>query len=107
MDKQTYKQMVGELLDEKGQLNEKLLAKEEYIKLLEKKIDKLETDIYFLTRNNKMEEVIKERNEEIRMKEIGESFNQMGMTEDDISELSDMLDELIEKKEDKDVGNEE
>ena len=107
MDKQTYKQMVGELLDEKGQLNEKLLAKEEYIKLLEKKIDKLETDIYFLTRNNKMEEVIKERNEEIRMKEIGESLNQMGMTEDDISELSDMLDELIEKKEDKDVGNEE
>ena len=99
--------MVGELLDEKGQLNVKLLAKEEYIKLLEKKIDKLETDIYFLTRDNKMEEVMKQRDEEIRMKEIGESFNQMGMTEDDISELSDMLDELIEKKEDKDVGNEE
>ena len=106
MDKQTYKQMVGELLDEKGQLNEKLLAKEEYIKLLEKKIDKLETDIYFLTRNNKMDEVMKERDEEIRMKEIGDSLTQMGMTEDDITELSDMLDELIEKKEDKDAGNE-
>ena len=88
-------------------LNNQLIAKDEYIKILEKKIDKLETDIYFLTRDNKMEEVMKQRDEEIRMKEIGESFNQMGMTEDDISELSDMLDELIEKKEDKDVGNEE
>ena len=88
------------------ELNDKLLAKDEYIKILEKKIDKLETDIYFLTRDNKMEEVMKERNEEIKMKEIGDSLHQMGMTEDDISELSDMLDELIEKKEDKDVGNE-
>ena len=87
-------------------LNNQLIAKDEYIKILEKKIDKLETDIYFLTRDNKMEEVMKQRDEEIRMKEIGESFNQMGMTEDDISELSDALDELIEKKEDKDVGNE-
>ena len=88
------------------ELNDKLLAKDEYIKILEKKIDKLETDIYFLTRNNKMDEVMKERDEEIRMKEISDSLTQMGMTEDDISELSDALDELIEKKEDKDVGNE-
>ena len=88
------------------ELNDKLLAKDEYIKILEKKIDKLETDIYFLTRNNKMDEVMKERDEEIKMKEISDSLTQMGMTEDDISELSDMLDELIEKKEDKDVGNE-
>ena len=107
MDKTDYKEMVGKLLEEQIQLKEKIWTKDEYIKILESKVDKLETDIYFLTRNNKMEEVIKERNEEIRMKEIGESFNQMGMTEDDISELSDMLDELIEKKEDKDVGNEE
>ena len=49
---------------------------------------------------------MKERDEEIRMKEISDSLTQMGMTEDDISELSDALDELIEKKEDKDVGNE-
>ena len=88
------------------ELNDKLLAKDEYIKILETKIDKLETDIYFLTRNNKMAEVMKERDEEIRMKEISDSLTQMGMTEDDISELSDALDELIEKKEDKDVGNE-
>ena len=88
------------------ELNDKLLAKDEYIKILETKIDKLETDIYFLTRNNKMDEVMKERDEEIRMKEISDSLTQMGMTEDDISELSDALDELIEKKEDKDVGNE-
>ena len=87
-------------------LNNQLIAKDEYIKILEKKIDKLETDIYFLTRDNKMEEVIKARDEEIRMREIGDSLHQMGMTEDDISELSDALDELIEKKEDKDVGNE-
>ena len=107
MDKTDYKEMVGKLLEEQIQLKEKIWTKDEYIKILESKVDKLETDIYFLTRNNKMEEVIKERNEEIRMKEIGESLNQMGMTEDDISELSDMLDELIEKKEDKDVGNEE
>ena len=88
------------------ELNDKLSAKDEYIKILEKKIDRLETDIYFLTRNNKMDEVMKERDEEIRMKEISDSLTQMGMTEDDISELSDALDELIEKKEDKDVGNE-
>ena len=73
---------------------------------LKKKIDKLETDIYFLTRDNKIEEVMKQRDDEIRMKEISDSLTQMGMTEDDISELSDALDELIEKKEDKDVGNE-
>ena len=87
-------------------LNNEIISKNEYIKLLEAKVDKLETDIYFLTRDNKMEDVLKKRNEEIRMKEIGDSLNQMGMTEEDIEELSDLLDEVVDKGK-KDVGNEE
>ncbi len=106
MDKTDYKEMVGKLLEEQVQLKEKIWTKDEYIKILESKVDKLETDIYFLTRDNKIEEVMRERNEEERNKEIRESLNQMGMTEDDIAELSDLLDEAIDKKDDEDVGNE-
>ena len=106
MDKTDYKEMVGKLLEEQIQLKEKIWTKDEYIKILESKVDKLETDIYFLTRDNKIEEVMRERNEEERNKEIRESLNQMGMTEDDIAELSDLLDEAIDKKDDEDVGNE-
>ena len=106
MDKTDYKEMVGKLLEEQIQLKEKIWTKDEYIKILESKVDKLETDIYFLTRDNKIEEVMRELNEEERNKEIRESLNQMGMTEDDIAELSDLLDEAIDKKDDEDVGNE-
>ena len=106
MDKTDYKEMVGKLLEEQIQLKEKIWTKDEYIKILESKVDKLETDIYFLTRDNKIEEVMRERNEEERNKEIRESLNQMGMTEDDIAALSDLLDEAIDKKDDEDVGNE-
>ena len=89
------------------ELNQKLLLKDDYIKILEDKIEKLETDIYFLTRNNQMDEVMEKRNEEAKMKEIGDSLNQMGMTDDDIAELSDLLDEAMDDKDKKDVGNEE
>ena len=88
------------------ELNDKLRNKDDYIRILENKIDKLETDIYFLTRDSKIENVVKSRADEIKMQEIQDSLNQMGMTEDDIEELSDLLDEVIDKGK-KDVGNEE
>ena len=50
---------------------------------------------------------MEKRNEEAKMKEIGDSLNQMGMTDDDIAELSDLLDEAMDEKDKKDVGNEE
>ena len=93
------KELVPKLVRETiNQLNEKLLANEEYIKILEDKVNKLQEKLYFIERNKHMEKVI---DEAVVTHSVEEGLKKMGIEPDDLEELGDMLDEVL-GKEDKD-----
>jgi len=80
VDKNFYKTQYGILLSENSKLKEQ--------------IEDLETKLYFKERNNHLE----------RMSEIGNTLKEeMGFDDDTLTELGDMLDEVL-GKEDKDEG---
>ena len=70
-----------------------------YIKILETKLNDLESELYFIKRNKHLEETMEE-NEKIS--EIEQGLKTMGLNAEDLDELGDMLEKAIgEDKNDK------
>ena len=89
-DKNLIRETISDLTNE-------LKTKEEYIKILEDKINKLQEKLYFIERNRHMEEVV---DKEIQTHSVEEGLKKMGMEAEDLEELGDMLDEVLGKEDD-------
>tara|TARA_Y100000593_G_C4135240_1_gene249397 strand:+ start:218 stop:565 length:348 start_codon:yes stop_codon:yes gene_type:complete len=93
-----------------NKLNETIEQKNDYIKILEGKLQELETENYFLRRNKKLEEHTKGgtdleieiiHEEEDTTHNVEEGLKNMGLDSPEaLEELSDLLDEVFEKKDD-------
>ena len=66
MNKQMYKEQLGDLITENNQLK--------------KRIKELETELYFINRNNKIEQVVSENSSQM---DIFDDTSQMDIFEDD------------------------
>ena len=64
MDKQQYKEQVGELMSENGKLKER--------------IKELETQLYFVTRNNKIDDMVDDRDISDKQRNLFDSSEQLG-----------------------------
>ena len=89
-DKNLIRETISDLTNE-------LKTKEEYIKILEDKINKLQEKLYFIERNRHMEEVV---DKAIQTHSVEEGLKKMGMEAEDLEELGDMLDEVLGKEDD-------
>ena len=99
------------------ELNNSIDQKNDYITLLESRVQELETENYFLKRNKKIETTIGGQEVEIEISEedrdkiqdeisthnIEEGLKTMGIGAEDLEELGDLLDEVL-GKEDEDEG---
>ncbi len=65
MDKQQYKEQVGELMSENGKLKER--------------IKELETQLYFVTRNNKIDDMVDDRDISDKQRNLFDSSEQLGV----------------------------
>ena len=106
------KELVPELIRKTiNQLNETIQQKNDYINILESKIQELETENYFLRRNKKLEgltedsqieiEIVEKEPEEDTTHNVEEGLKNMGLDSPEaLGELSDLLDEVFKKKDD-------
>ena len=65
MDKQQYKEQVGELMSENSKLKER--------------VKELETHLYFITRNNKIDEMVDDRDISDKQRNLFDSSEQLGV----------------------------
>ena len=65
MDKQQYKDKMGELMSENSKLKER--------------IKELETQLYFITRNNKIDEMVDDRDISDKQRNLFDSSEQLGV----------------------------
>ena len=65
MDKQQYKEQVGELMSENSKLKER--------------VKELETQLYFITRNNKIDEMVDDRDISDKQRNLFDSSEQLGV----------------------------
>ena len=92
MDEKEYRKQIAELVIKNQEMGK-------YIKILETKLNDLESELYFIKRNKHLEETMEE-NEKIS--EIEQGLKTMGLNAEDLDELGDMLEKAIgEDKNDK------
>ncbi len=89
-----------------NELNHKVTKKNQYIKLLEDRIEELETENFYLRKNQKTEpdsegNITIEIETEQPTDNVEEGLKKMGLEAEDLVELSDLLDEVIKKESDK------
>ena len=65
MDKQQYKEQVGVLMSENSKLKER--------------VKELETQLYFITRNNKIDEMVDDRDISDKQRNLFDSSEQLGV----------------------------
>ena len=65
MDKQQYKEEVGELMSENSKLKER--------------VKELETQLYFITRNNKIDEMVDDRDISNKQRNLFDNSEQLGV----------------------------
>ena len=65
MDKQQYKEQVGELMSENSKLKER--------------VKELETQLYFVTRNNKIDDMVDDRDISDKQRNLFDSSEQLGV----------------------------
>tara|TARA_Y100001973_G_C5027122_1_gene246151 strand:- start:346 stop:552 length:207 start_codon:yes stop_codon:yes gene_type:complete len=65
MDKQQYKDKMGELMSENSKLKER--------------IKELETQLYFITRNNKIDEMVDDRDISNKQRNLFDNSEQLGV----------------------------
>ena len=65
MDKQQYKDKMGELMSENSKLKER--------------IKELETQLYFVTRNNKIDDMVDDRDISDKQRNLFDSSEQLGV----------------------------
>ena len=81
-----------------NKLTEQLKVKEEYIKVLEDKIDNLTQKLYDIEKGKTMEKAVEEA---IVTHSVEEGLKKMGIEAEDLTELSDLLDEVLEEENNK------
>ncbi len=89
-----------------NELNHQVTKKNQYIKLLEDRIEELETENFYLRKNQKTEpdsegNITIEIETEQPTDNVEEGLKKMGLEAEDLVELSDLLDEVIKKESDK------
>ena len=100
-DKELVPELVRNTLNE---LNNQVKKKNEYITLLESRIEELETENFHLRKNQKSDEegnIIIEIEEEPQTDNVAEGLKKMGMEAEDLTELSDLLDEVLNRENNK------
>ena len=65
MDKQQYKDKMGELMSENSKLKER--------------VKELETQLYFITRNNKIDEMVDDRDISNKQRNLFDNSEQLGV----------------------------
>jgi len=86
-------------------LTESIKKKNEYIKLLEDRMEELEQENFYLRKNQKTEpddegNIVIEIEEQLPTDNVAEGLKKMGIEPEDLQELSDMLDEALGKEDD-------
>ena len=98
--------LIPELVRETlNSLNEGIKKRDNYIIVLEKRVQELETELYYLKRDEHLKEAEQKSEEAQVTHNVEEGLKKMGLEIDDLEELGDMLDEVL-GKEDTDDGNE-
>ena len=94
MEEKEYRKQIAELLIKNREMGS-------YIKILETKLNDLESELYFIKRNEKMEEQTVDNE---KFHEIEQGLKAMGMKSEDLDELGDLLDEALGKDDKTDEG---
>ena len=88
-----------------NELTNQVKKKNEYIKLLEDRMEELEQENFYLRKNQKTEpddegNIVIEIEEQLPTDNVAEGLKKMGIEPEDLQELSDMLDEALGKEDD-------